>query len=218
MAGGIERRLERGIDGFLGRVFRSGLTPVDMGRRMVREMDAGRTVGVSGKTVAPNHFVFTISEADAEQLAEIETSLTRELVGHARDHAQTEHYRFRGPLEIELVASPRVRPGAFGVDARFREGPGGMGDACLVLPGGDRVDLDDTVMTIGRHPASLIVMEDPNVSRRHAEVRPRGDGFVLVDLASTNGTRVNGARITEVVLSDGDEMQFGSTVFRFEDE
>jgi pSer/pThr/pTyr-binding forkhead associated (FHA) protein len=54
------------------------------------------------------------------------------------------------------------------------------------------------------------------VSRSHAEIRPRGVGYVVVDLGSTNGTRVNGVRVSEQELVDGDEIAFGNTRMRFE--
>lgn len=48
--------------------------------------------------------------------------------------------------------------------------------------------LGEYVLTIGRQADSAIVLADTNASRRHAEIRPGGDGFVIVDLGSTNGT------------------------------
>ena len=60
------------------------------------------------------------------------------------------------------------------------------------------------------------MLADPNVSRNHAEIRPSGDGFLLVDMGSTNGTKVNGVRITQHLLEDGDEITFGNTRMRFE--
>ena len=71
-------------------------------------------------------------------------------------------------------------------------------------------------MTIGRIPESVITLEDPNVSRNHAEIRPQGGSFVLADVGSTNGTKINGVKVSERVLQDGDEMTFGATTFRFE--
>ncbi|MEM7287680.1 MAG: FHA domain-containing protein, partial [Actinomycetota bacterium] len=59
-------------------------------------------------------------------------------------------------------------------------------------------------------------LEDGNVSRRHAEIRPQGTGFKVVDLGSTNGTSVNGERIAERQLRDGDVIEFGGTKVRFE--
>jgi pSer/pThr/pTyr-binding forkhead associated (FHA) protein len=61
-----------------------------------------------------------------------------------------------------------------------------------------------------------VVLADPNVSRNHAEVRPSGDGFEVVDQGSTNGTKVNGVRVAEHQLRPGDEIRLGNTVLRFE--
>jgi len=84
------------------------------------------------------------------------------------------------------------------------------------LPSGERVNVGQRVVTIGRLPECTITLTDPNVSRRHAEIRP-GDEIVIVDLGSTNGTKVNGLRIQgERVLVDGDIVSMGSTHLRFE--
>ena len=60
------------------------------------------------------------------------------------------------------------------------------------------------------------MVADPQASRHHAEIRPAGDGFLLVDLGSMNGTQVNGAVVGEHVLDDGDEIGVGATAIRFE--
>jgi pSer/pThr/pTyr-binding forkhead associated (FHA) protein len=86
----------------------------------------------------------------------------------------------------------------------------------LLLPDGRRVPLGETTMTIGRLPECDIVVSDPKASRRHTEIRPAGNGFLLVDLQSTNGTRVNGAPVGEHILVDGDRIGVGATEFRFE--
>ena len=72
-----------------------------------------------------------------------------------------------------------------------------------------------TAIAFAREGAT-VVLADPNVSRAHAEIRPQGTGYTLVDLGSTNGTRVNGARISTQALRDGDEIMFGNTRIRFE--
>jgi pSer/pThr/pTyr-binding forkhead associated (FHA) protein len=76
--------------------------------------------------------------------------------------------------------------------------------------------LGEYVVSVGRQGDCTIVLADPNVSRRHAEIHPAGDGFIVIDQGSTNGTRVNGARISEHQLRDGDEVRFGNTVVHFE--
>ncbi|MEZ5142694.1 MAG: FHA domain-containing protein [Acidimicrobiales bacterium] len=74
---------------------------------------------------------------------------------------------------------------------------------------GTRFPLGKVVTTAGRHPDSDIFLDDITVSRRHAEVERRGDGFVVRDVGSLNGTYVNRERIDEAVLRNGDELQVG---------
>ena len=213
---GFERRLERAVEGAFARAFKSGLRPVELGRRLVREMDDNRSVGVRGGTVVPNHFTVTLSAEDLEQFEGVQDSLCRELADAAREHARDEGYAFMGPVEVEMSADEKLHTGAFQILGRMLEGAGGSGAGSVVLPSGDRFSLTETVITIGRHPDSNMVLADPNVSRNHAEIRPQGDRFVVVDLGSTNGSRVNGVRVDTQVLEDGDELTFGNTRMRFE--
>lgn len=204
------------VEGAFARVFKSGLRPVEVGRRLVREMDLNRSVGVSGRTVVPNHFEIGLSTDDLAQFEEVADSLARELADAAREHARDEGYGFMGPVVVELYADGELRAGEFGVVARFREGPGGAGAGSLILPNNERLVLGDASIVIGRMPDCDLTIRDANVSRRHAEIRPQGDGFVLVDLGSTNGSRVNGIRVTQRDLRDGDELTFGSTRILFQ--
>ena len=213
---GFERRLERMVEGAFARVFRSELRPVELGRRLIREMDDNRSVGVSGATTVPNHFTIGLSATDHEQFAEAENALVRELCDAAREHARDEGYTFMGPVTVELVDDDRLHTGAFSVVGRLREGEGGAGAGSLVLTTGQRVALKERPVVIGRLAECDVVLGDPNVSRRHAEIRPRGDGFEIVDLGSTNGTRVNGATVREQLLGDGDQITVGGTTMRFE--
>lgn len=213
---GFERRVERMVEGTFARLFRSGIRPIELGRRLVREMDDHRSVDVRGRTLVPNHYVVELSEADHEQFAEVSESLARELAEAAREHARDEGYVFMGPVSVELVRSDDQRAGAFQIVGRMREGKGGAGAGSLLLPTGERLPLGEAVVTVGRKPESTLQMADPNVSRNHAEIRPHGNGWVLVDLGSTNGTRVNGTRVSSHELHEGDEIAFGTTVLRFE--
>jgi len=71
-------------------------------------------------------------------------------------------------------------------------------------------------MLIGREEGADIRLEEPLVSRGHARIEARGDGYVVLDLGSTNLTKVNGAVVTECILRDGDEVRFGRAICRFE--
>lgn len=211
----FERRLENVVEGTFARAFRSGLRPVEIGRKIIRAVDDGRTVGVSGRTLVPNAVVVQLAAADAEAFAPIAATLVRELVDLVRAYARDEGYGFLGPVAVELVVDERRRTGTVAVAAEFRESGDGVGAGTLVLPGGERRVLTRAVITVGRSETSDLQIVDPSVSRSHAEVRARGDGFVVVDLGSTNGTRVNGARVTERELRDGDEIVFGNVAVRF---
>lgn len=213
---GFERRLERMVEGAFARAFKSGLRPIELGRRLTREMDDNRSVGVTGSVVVPNHFDVHLARGDYEQFGEVSGALSRELADAAREHARDEGYTFMGPVEVELVLDEKMHTGAFQIVARMKEGAGGGGAGSLVLASGERVPLGGGTLTIGRHPDNNLVLSDPNVSRHHAEIRPQGDGYALVDLGSTNGSRVNGLRIDQQALTDGDELSLGNTRMHFE--
>ncbi len=78
-------------------------------------------------------------------------------------------------------------------------------------------DLRDDEIVIGRNPTTDITLLDEGISREHAMVLFDEDAnaFVIEDLASTNGTKLNGKRIRSAPLSEGDQIQVGQTLFRF---
>jgi hypothetical protein len=214
--GGFERRLENAVEGAFARMFRSGVRPVELGRRLAREMDIGRSVDVRGRVLVPNDFTVELSTADHEQFSGIISSLESELASAAREHARSEGFTFAGPVHVAITAGDDVRQGAFRITGHLMAGPGGVGAGALVLPDGSRFTLDDEPVTIGRLPDCEVVLTDGRASRHHARIQPRADEFVLVDLGSTNGTRVNGMGVTEHVLADGDVLMFGDTRLVFE--
>ena len=214
---GFESRLEKAVEGAFSRLFPSSVKPVEFGRKLQREMDGRRSVSVAGRTIVPNVFEFSLSEADDEQLADVRHTLGRELADAAREHARDEGYGFVGPVEVTLGVDRSLRSGMLSVRGRFVEGDGNLPPGSLLLPTGDRVPLGEYTVSVGRQHDCTIVLADPNVSRMHAEFRPAGDGFCVVDLGSTNGTSVNGTKITAPQqLADGDEVRFGNTVVSFE--
>jgi Protein of unknown function (DUF3662)/FHA domain len=213
---GFERRLEGMVEGVFARAFRSGLRPVELGRRLTRTMDDERSVDVNGRTIAPNDLIIRWSEEDHDRFADVGEALARELAEAARDHARDKGYVFMGPITVTLDVNPHMRTGRFAVEAHFRTGPGGSGAGSLVLGDGQRFALGEQTVRIGRLSDCDIVIEDPNASRHHAQVQPDGDGYVLSDLGSTNGTRVNGVSVTRRRLQDGDTVTIANHHMRFE--
>ncbi len=212
---GFERRLERLVEGTFNKAFRSGLQPVEIGHRLVRVLDNGRTLGVSGRFVAPNNIGVYLSPDDATRFESFSDALARELAEAARQHAREEGYQFLGPVTVTLVSDDSLKRGAFDVVGEIAEGAGGQVGS-LVLPDGRRVRLGEQPTVLGRNSDCTVPLADPRASRRHAEIRATADGFLVVDLDSMNGTKVNGVPVREHVLHDGDEIAVGATVMRFE--
>jgi hypothetical protein len=179
-------------------------------------MDDNRSVDVKGRRIVPNDFSFQLSGKDHAGFADIDDALNNELCETAREYARAEGFNFMGPVRVTMTVDNTLKPGRFTVTSRLRE-PDSGGAATLVLPSGERVTLSDRVVTIGRLPDCTIALPDANVSRKHTEVHHRGNAFVIVDLGSTNGTKINGTRIDgERTLTDGDIVSVGSTHLRFE--
>jgi Protein of unknown function (DUF3662)/FHA domain len=212
----FERRLERLVEGTFSKAFRGGgLQPVEIGRRVGREMDAGRTLGVRG-TVAPNRFTVWLSKDDLERFSGFHDALARELADAAREHGRDEGYHFEGLIEVALVLDETAKRGDMRVDAEIVGGGQGT-TSTLALPDGTRVALGDEPAVIGRMPECAVPLSDPQVSRRHAEVRRDEFGFRVVDLGSTNGTQVNGVTVKEHALVDGDVITVGATSIRYQE-
>ena len=211
---GFERRLERLLEGTFTRASRGGVQPAEVAARLRREMDLGRTLGTKG-AIVPNDFEIGLADQDADAFEAFIDVLDRELVEEARDHARTLKAQFLGPISVRLVRDERLKPGRIDLVARIVAGAGGTAGS-LVLGDGTRVALGDQAATLGRLSDCTVQIDDPQASRRHAEIRPVPDGYLIADLGSLNGTSVNGRPTTEQVLSDGDVITIGAVAIRYE--
>jgi hypothetical protein len=219
----FERRLGDLVEGFFASTLRSGLQPVELAKRAMREMDANKTVGVR-EVWAPNRFVFTLSEADGERFDQVEQALVAELKRVIRETAAERGWGLAGPPEIEFEIEDSLSKGRFEVEASFVEGeeelaPQPGGSATLTLFEGGRAVRSFPVtapsVMLGRLPESDVVVDDPGASRQHARISNVNGEFVLHDLGSTNGTLVNDETVQERVLDDGDRIMIGETILEF---
>lgn len=226
----FEGRLERIVEGFFSRAFRSGLQPVELAKRILREMDGAKSIGVRGVLV-PNRYTVHLSPEDREQLAGMEQTLARELEQVVVDGARERRYGLVARPEVEFEVHEDLRRGSFRIESEMSEETGPPpADVAPRAPGGPVLALVENgevlrefalsgqTMTIGRLEGSEIEIKDPGASRRHAEIRRDGRGYRVVDLGSTNGTEVNGRPITEHVLEAGDRITIGHTTLEFRSE
>jgi hypothetical protein len=230
--GEFERRLEGVIEGIFTKAFRTGLQPVELATRILKDMESAKTVGVRDVWV-PNRYVFRLSPPDRERFSQTEKALRRELEQVVREGAQERGWGLVGPAEVEFETDPELRQGEYGCEAFLVEGPTTSGapvvqgagapestrDAELVLiekgKPGKAFPLSKDRVIIGRLDESDVVLADPGASRRHAEVRRQNEEFVIADLGSTNGTMVNESTIGERTLEEGDRITIGRTVLEF---
>ena len=229
----FERRLGNLVEGFFATTFRSGLQPVELAKRVLREMDAARTVGLN-EVWAPNHFVFSLSQEDSQRFEQAEQALAHELKQVVRDAAAERGWGLVGPPEIVFEVDEGLGRGKFRCRASLVEGepeppPARAADRPTTVPGGSEASLTVTeegaaargyrlgaaLVTIGRLPECDVVLTDPAASRRHASIRAQGGGHLLTDLGSTNGTFVNDEPVGERWLQDGDRITIGSAVLEF---
>jgi hypothetical protein len=219
----FERRLGGLVEGLFAKTFRSGLQPVELAKRLIREQDAGRTVGVH-EVWAPNRFEFGLSPDDAEHFKQAEAALIRELKQVVRDNAAEHGYGLMGPPEVELAVDEGIKRGEFTCVASLVEGEekvepaGPAGGAALVIheDGEARTfRLGRGTTTIGRQSGNEVEVTDPAASRRHAQIHEEGGRYTITDLGSTNGTQLNGEVIQSRTLQNGDRITIGTTVLEF---
>jgi hypothetical protein len=237
--GTVERSMENLFDGLFSRAFKSGVKPLQLGRKLLQIVDAERDVDAQGRRVVPNSYLIQLSPEDREGFADVEPTLLQELTVALREYISQEGYHVEGKARVALRTNPDLRRGKFDIDCRnitpeaapaetpeaptpaplltvvpsaFDRPP-----AVLSLPNGQRIELHEGHYILGRHLENDIVLNDTNVSRKHAEFVCAAGEVVVRDLGSTNGTKVNGVLITgEQLLQHGDVVNFGTAQVRFE--
>jgi Protein of unknown function (DUF3662)/FHA domain len=113
----FERRLEGAVEGLFARAFRSGVQPVELGKRLVREVEDGRTVGVN-RVYVPNVYVYELSPGDRERFADYEVALAQELAALAVDTARERDWAMLGPARIEFETADDLQVGRFRLGGR----------------------------------------------------------------------------------------------------
>jgi hypothetical protein len=245
----LESKLAGLVEGTFSRAFKSEVRPVEIARKLTREMEEHKVQSLS-RVYAPNEYAVWLSPDDRKQFEGYESDLATELSGYLMEHARRERIAFVTAPKISFRTDDRLRLGEFGIQARLvrpaedesaapsqgdeghtmvytaserlaeplREPDPRRGSARLRYEGRTTV-LSSGGGVIGRSRDCDVVLEDHNVSRRHAEVRPSGGSWIVRDLGSTNGVKVNGRRIEGAQsLKRGDTIELGTSSVTFEME
>lgn len=226
----FEKGIERAVNGAFAKAFRSEVQPVEVASALRREIDDRAAVVGRDRTIVPNTFVVELGPADHERLGEWQEALAEELQAVVTDHAAQQRYAFVGPVKVAFEEAEDLDTGVFRVRSATAKGrprtpaaaPGGAaGGAAPQQPrtpprvqleiDGRVYQLSGSVTVIGRGAEADVVVDDPGVSRRHAEIHTGTGRVRVVDLGSTNGTFVDGERVGTGDLADGSRITVGRT-------
>ena len=217
----FEQRVDRAVNGAFAKAFKSELQPVEIAAALTNEMDSRAAVVSRARTVVPNVYTVIVSTQDYDRLSVYDETLVGEFAVMIRDYAQQQQYSFLGSVTVALQPSEDSAQGTVEIISEARvdqdvapaAGPP-AGSAPRLEGKLGTFQLTRAVTRIGRGGDADIRIDDPGVSRHHAEIRI-GSDVILRDLGSTNGTYVNGTLIAEQPLRDGAVITIGSTNLTF---
>jgi FhaA, N-terminal domain/FHA domain len=221
----FEKKVEGAVNGVFARAFKGDVQPVEIAARLQRELDAEAKLMSRNKRLVPNEFSVHLSQHDHDKLAPYANTLNAELATQLRNHAREMGYVFNGPVKISFGLDSQLPTGRFTVTSEAvagitpragRASETAINRAPLVLEvNGTRHPLQPPGLVIGRGSEADLRINDPGISRRHAEIRVNAAGpglqIDIVDLDSTNGILVNGQRVRHAVLREGSRIEIGST-------
>ena len=182
----FEKRLEGLVEGAFAKVFKGVVHPVEILNAMQREAEAHKAILAGGRTLVPNRYVIDLSPYDHSRLAPYAAALAQELAQSQAEFIGEQAWTVYGDVIVEIERGDgRTYP----------------------------LQMGSTV--IGRGDQANLRLPDVGISRRHARLDYDGSQVVLTDLGSTNGTMVNGQRVSAVALNPGDMIQLGTTTLTF---
>lgn len=225
---GFLDRLEKGIEGAVNtvfaRAFKGDVQPVEIAARLQKELDAEAKLLSRDRKLVPNEFFINLSQHDYDRLAPYGKTLTDEIIPELRTHAEKMGYIFNGPIFLHWELVPELPTGKFtvesqavaGVEADKKDSRTAAHRSRMVIEvNGVRHPLVPPGLVIGRGSDADLRINDPGVSRRHAEIKVSGLGFDLdyeiIDLGSANGIEVDGRKVKHATLGDGARIVIGST-------
>jgi hypothetical protein len=243
----LEAKLEGLVEGAFSRAFRSQVQPVELARKLAKEMEDAKSVSLS-RTYVPNQYWVFLSPDDRAQFESYEDGLKKELSDYLLEHSRSHGLALltRPTVEFETddrlslgefgIQAKLVRPAEAGAEAEAVEGDFGHtmvystttgqrrieaarhGARALLVSDDKRTVLSGDRFVIGRSRECDLVLDDPNVSRKHAELHQEDGRWSVRDLGSTNGIKLNGRRSDGGPLSPGDEITLGVSRLTFEQE
>ncbi|MDY6875965.1 MAG: DUF3662 and FHA domain-containing protein [Chloroflexota bacterium] len=227
----FEALAERLVEGTFARLFAGRLSPLEVAMHLTRAIEDYQVLSLGGIPQAPTHYWVYLHQDDCDALAVEQPALEAELARHVAELAAQASLVLKVTPVVHVLPDEGMEPHEVRVEARWmpeeapevektREMEAGeteaedeamiapQGRPFLILEGQRHVNLLQPVVSIGRALDNDIIIEDPRISRHHAQLRRRYGRYVLYDLGSSGGTQINGYPIEECVLHSGDIISF----------
>jgi hypothetical protein len=230
----FEELAERLVEGTFARLFAGHLAPAKVAAHLTRAIEDHRVCALNGASWAPTHYSIYLNPDDHTALLDERPSLEQDLSHHVTELAAEANMALATSPVVRVLSEESILPRDVRIEARHKseeptmkdvertremlpeeepevasaasEGP--RGHPFLILEGHRHINLKQSVVSIGRALDNDVIIEDPRVSRHHAQLRQRYGHYVLYDLGSTGGTQINGYPIEECVLHSGDVISF----------
>lgn len=215
----IESRLQTLIEGRFARLLPTRAFQDDLVQRLVAAMKSGTQTLPDGSTLAPDIYILMVHPDMVFRIGASE-KLLGDLKEIIQDVGTKTNLIFSKSPEVRLSPNPDVDRRSVEVMARISleslgetveqstltgEPAGNIPlNAFLIVRGMEIYPLDKTVVNIGRRSDNDLIIDDPRISRVHAQLRAIRGKYVISDLGSTDGTRVNGQRVTQRTLHSKD--------------
>lgn len=227
----IERSIEGAVSGAFAKAFKGDVQPVEITARIQRELDSEAKLLSRDRKLVPNEFTVSLSQHDYDRLEPYAQATNASIAGELRDYAGKQGYVFSGPIQIHYELAPNLPTGRFTLASEAVAGVEVDPSVAAAEPprpaatpkrpklilevNGTRHALNPPGLSIGRGTEADLRINDPGISRRHAQIivneTEDGQEILIEDLGSTNGIVVNGARVRKATLTPGSRIEVGTT-------
>jgi hypothetical protein len=210
----IEAALERVFEGAFARVGGGRLHPLEVFEALRRRMEEDRAIS-SGGVYVPNRLVAHVAPSELDSLGGLRDRLEQELAAGLQEQCRNNGWLYGPMILVRFCGDDRAHPGRVRVTAAYDERP--LSAAVCVqggLSGGQTYPVTDGAV-LGRAPECQLVVPTQGISRHHCRFDWDFLGYRISDLGSTNGTFVNGVRVTDYVLCQDDLIEVGGVGLRF---
>jgi hypothetical protein len=231
----FEESFERLVEGSVGRVFKAPIQPAEIGRKLERAMVTNQVVSVDS-TLVPNDYRVALNPQDMIAFADLLPALGGRMESWLNEVADLHGFRLIDRTRVLVVGDESVPRRSIQVTAAIADKPSvdkreqeelqrtelyrivskanGIQPLRFKFSNGPQEGteflLRKSATTLGRSLENDIVLESSEVSRHHARIELHSDGMRIIDLNSTNGTRVNGRTVRSQTIKAGDEVTFGN--------